>query len=500
MTESIESRQEQNKSLYNRVVQGGVWIFALRLSGEILSLLRILVLARLLAPNDFGLMGITLLIAAILGKVLDTGFEAAIIQKKGEETEKYLNIAWTIQICRGILIALLLYTTAPLAAIFFNEPQVENILKVFSLTQFLSGFNNIGLIFLEKELLFKKEFKFRFIPKLIECALVIALALIYRSIWVLVLGSIIRAGFILWFSYLVQPYRPGLEFNLQKCRELFNFSKWVVGEGFVNFLLIQGDDFLVGKLLGAKAVGLYQMGYRLSNLPATEITHLITRVTFAAFSKMQDEKQRLKESYLRVLGMAALLSLPVAGLIFGLAADFTLVVLGDKWGSIIPVVQILALWGAFRALDACVQPLCRAVGKPKIVFQLQFCKLILVAILIYPLTKKYGIVGTSWVITGSAIAISPILHFLVSRILDCSLVKLIKTIFLPLLAAICLNLSLWVVNSFLLLAPSLWLLVGKAVIAVLVYMAVIVVLDKLFKGDNCLVVKQLYASLIKRKN
>ena len=122
----------------------------------------------------------------------------------------------------------------------------------------------------------------------------------------------------------------------------------------------------MGKLLGVTALGFYQLAYRISNMPATEITHVISRVTFPAYSKLQDDIPKLREAYLKVLQITAFLSFPIAGLIFVLAPDFTKIFLGEKWMPMVPAMQVLVFAGLSRAIAATAGYIFYAVGKPKI--------------------------------------------------------------------------------------------------------------------------------------
>jgi len=161
------------------------------------------------------------------------------------------------------------------------------------------------------------------------------------------------------------------------------------------FLLVQGDDIFVGKLLGVTALGFYQLAYRISNMPATEITHVISQITFPAYSKLQDNIPKLRKAYLEVLQVTAFLSFPIAGLIFVLAPDFTRIFLGVKWMPMVPAMQVLAIFGVTRSIGATMGPILYSVGKPKIQTKISSIQLIVMAVIIYPLTSQWGILGAS---------------------------------------------------------------------------------------------------------
>jgi O-antigen/teichoic acid export membrane protein len=327
------------ENLSQRTVRGGFWVFSLRIVQQLLGLVRLIILARILAPHDFGLMGIALLTMATLNTFSQTGFQQALIQKK-EDIKSYLDAAWTVIIIRGIILFFILYFIAPYAAIFFKSPNALPIIRVIGFSVLFQAFTNIGVIYFQKELEFNKQFIYQLSGTLTDFIVAILAVLILRNVWALVFGLLAGNAARCFVSYLIHPYRPHLSSNLGKAKELFGFGKWILSSSILIFLITQGDDIFVGKLLGVAALGFYQMAYKISNMPATEITHVISQVTFPAYSKLQGDIPKLREAYLKVLQITAFLSFPIAGLIFILAPDFTRLFLGEKWMPMVPAMQI----------------------------------------------------------------------------------------------------------------------------------------------------------------
>jgi lipopolysaccharide exporter len=318
----ISNLKNPGENLSQRAVRGGFWVFSLRIVQQLFNLARLIILARILAPHDFGLMGIALLTMATLETFSQTGFQAALIQKK-EDIKSHLDAAWTVLILRGFILFTILYLIAPYAATFFNAPEAKSIIQVIGFAILLQAFTNIGVIHFQKELEFNKEFIYQFAGTLADFIVAVSAVLILQNVWALVFGLLAGNAARFIVSYFIHPYRPHLSSDLGKAKELFGFGKWILGSSILVFLITQGDDIFVGKLLGATALGFYQLAYRISNMPATEITHVISQVSFPAYSKLQDNISNLREAYLKVLQVTAFLSFPIAGLIFVLAPDFT---------------------------------------------------------------------------------------------------------------------------------------------------------------------------------
>jgi len=382
------------EGLRSRAVRSGVWAGMLRGADLLSNLIKLVVLARLLAPADFGTLGIALLTLGVLETFSQTGFQQALIQKS-DDIKDDLNSAWTVLILRGAGLFALLYFLAPFVADFFNSPQATAVIQVMGATLLLQGITNIGVIHFQKDLEFNRQFLFRFSGTVVDVIVSITLVLLFRNVWALVFGLVARDATRFIVSYIIHPYRPGLSFDVRRAGSLFRFGKWILGSSILLFLLTQGDDILVGKLLGVAALGFYQLAYRISNSPATEITHVVSLVAFPLYSKLQSDAARLRGAYLKVLKLISFLAFPVSGLILVLAPDFTGVFLGAKWMPMVPALQLLCIFGATRMLNATTGPVFQGIGRPGVSTIGSVFQLIIFASIIYPLTLKWGLIGAS---------------------------------------------------------------------------------------------------------
>ena len=264
-----------------------------------------------------------------------------------------------------------------------------------------------------------------------DLVVAIAAALLLRSVWALAFG-LLAGNFVRFVMSYFYSYRPRVRLEIGRAKELYSFGRWVLGSSVLVFLLTQGDDALVGKILGAIALGFYQMGYRLSQTPATEITHVISQITFPTYSQLQDNLSKLREAYLRTLQLTAFISIPLAGGIFILAPEFTKIFLGDKWMPMIPAMQALAIGGAIRSIGATFGPLLQAIGKPEILAKFMFIQLILVGILIYPFTLHWNILGTALACIIPGLIVNAFLSYEVVKVIKCRIGKFCKKLGYPL--------------------------------------------------------------------
>lgn len=433
----IDRLRYPGNKLSERVIHGTFWVFSLRVFNRGFSLVRIIILARLLAPEDFGLFGIAMLALHALQTFSVTGLDQALIQKKGD-IKTYLNSAWTVQVIRGFVLAVILVAGAPLVAIFFKEPQALMLIRVLGIAVFIKSLRNIGIIYFQKDLEFHKQFAFQLSGTFTDLAVSITAAFILRNAWALIFGLLAGNSVRLVVSYLVHSYRPSFTMDREKSKELFNFGRWILGSSIVIFIATQGDDIFVGKVLSTYALGLYQISYRLSNAMATEITHVISKVTFPAYSKLQDSVLSLKKAFMKTFNVTVFFSIPLAVGIYLLIPEFATIFLGEKWLPLIRPVRILAIAGAIRSISAIWGPLYRARGIPNLAFIKNVWRVIATFAPIYILTTKFGISGTSVsVVIGILAAFAFDIYYIeVKSRLDLKLTEILKNLLPPITGSI----------------------------------------------------------------
>lgn len=487
------------QTLSQKVARSGIWAFTLRIIERSFSLIKLIILARILAPSDFGLMGVALLTMATLEAFSQTGFQQALIQKK-DDIKAYLDTVWTVLILRGVLLFIILYLIAPYAAVFFKAPQARFIIQVMGISLLLEVFTNIGVIYFQKELEFNKQFIYQLSGTLADFIVAISAALILRNTWALVFGFF--AGNVARFivSYLIHPFRPHINFDLVKTRELFGFGKWVFGSSVLVFLLIQGDDIFVGKILGVTLLGFYQMAYKFSNIPATEYSHLIATVIFPAYSKLQHNLSKLREAYFKVLQLTGLISIPLAGGILILGQDFTTIFLGEKWLPMVPAMQILALFGMFRAIGATTGAVFLAIGRPEIRTKIQSAQLILLAFLIYPFTMQWGILGTAIAVTIYASLFNLVAVYKVLNFVKGSYKLPIKFLGLPLISTFIMAFFIFVLKTYIFNITGIFSFFIFVIIGAFIYLVITQLFDLFFNYGSKHLIQTQFLYLLSKDN
>jgi len=429
------NESDEKANLSRKALSGGSWVIALRVGTQVLNLARMIILGRLLAPADFGLMGIALMIIIIFEAISQTGFQHALVQSK-ENVYEYLNTVWSLMIIRGVLLLIVLIGCTSWTASYFNTDRIGSILPVMSIAVFLNSISNPSVLLFIKKLDFKKQVYYESSGIAVEFVVAVVCAVFTKNVWALVLGYLAGAASRLITSFLLDKYRPRFSIQLQKAKNLLGFGRWITGSSIL--ILISGylDNFIVAKLLGASNLGYYRMAYQISNLPATEVTYTIGRVILPTYAKIQDDSILLKETFLRVLRMISLVTFPISVMIIILGRDFVMLFLGEKWLPMVETMQILGIAGLLKSLASTGSPFFTGVGYSKYEFIMQSFRCIIILVLIYPLTIHFGITGAAIAVTFSSLSMFLSWLFLSVRISKAHLYEYIRQLMSPLIGSL----------------------------------------------------------------
>ncbi|QCC50357.1 lipopolysaccharide biosynthesis protein [Halapricum salinum] len=463
--------------LATRTARSGVWLSVTNISQRVLELVALLVLARLLSPAAFGLIGVALLILTGLERFSQLGFTSALIQNREDDVDRYLDTAWTLQIARGFLLAAVLFVVAGPAAQFFGAPEVEPIIQVIAVVPILQGLENPGVVYFQKDLEFHKQFVHLSSTTLVYVAVTITLAFAWGNVWALVVGRVLAEISNLLVSFVVHDYRPRPSFDREAAGEMFGFGKWIFASGIVYFLADEGDDFVVGALLGTTALGFYRLSYRLALTPATEVTGVIGTVMFPAYSKLQDDVAAVREAYFRTLQLVTAFTFPAGVGVFVVAPPFVEAILGPQWIPMIPALQILAVYGLLLSMAGSFGPVWLAMGRPDFAAKIGAVRVIVMAVLIVPATTEYGLVGTgAAVVAAFGLGALPLDLLISRRLLDMRLRRFFREVSYPIVAAGTMGAVVWAVRETVVVDSPLVELLGLVALGGIVYLLVAAVL------------------------
>lgn len=401
---------------YTKTAAKGVsWIGLLRVSTRIITILRLSILGRILTPAQFGYFGIASLVLALLEVLTETGINVFLVQEK-RPLKEFINSAWIVSIVRGIILSLIIILLTPLIVTFFNAPGAYETLLLIAIVPFIRGFINPAIITYQKDLLFAKEFKLRFVLFFIDVLVSIIFALLTRSASAFVYGLIASALIEVILSYVLIPIWPKMQFELHKVKLIIKRGWWVTMTGIFSYLADNGDNIAVGKIIGSSALGIYQVAYKLSTLPISEITNVVNQVMFPVYVKFADDKIRLRNAFLKVTGVSSVVALILGSILFFFAEPIILISMGDQWTAAIPVIQILAIYGILRTMFGNFAPVFLSLGKQNYVAQMTFVRVTALLISVIPLVMMFGMVGAGYAMLLSIIVEIPVILFFVYKI------------------------------------------------------------------------------------
>jgi lipopolysaccharide exporter len=461
-------------SLQNKMAKGAMWMVLFKFVDRGLGLISTLILARLLGPADFGVVGMALSFIFMAELLTAFGFDYALIQKKDATTEHY-NTAWTCNLLLGLTIMLLMLASAAAVADFYRHPEVYWVVCALAVGPLISGAENIGVVAFRKELDFRREFKFQVSRKIIGFSIVVPTALLLRSYWALVIGILFAklAGTVI--SYFMHPYRPRL--SLARVGEMMAFSRWILVNNLLGFFKERSSDFFIGRAFGPAALGSYNVAYELSNLPTTEISAPINRALMPGFARMESSAE-ISDAYAVAVGMLALTALPAAAAIMVLAPFLVPLILGSKWLGVVPLMQVLAFNGALLLFHSSITAVLIGRGQPG---RTTFANGCYVAVLMTMLAivwlfwRDIGVLSAAYAALATSALCTPVYLWQIRSALGVSPLVFVRAIARPLLAAGVMALVVrWALPEHDLamgVARTLGWLAGGGVLAVLVYVA-----------------------------
>lgn len=393
-----------------QTIKGLSWIGALRGVTRGLAFVRILVLARLLTPSQFGLFGIASFMLALVEVLTETGINIFLVQREGK-IDKYLSSAWIVSIIRGLIIFLFIVISAPLVASFFNAGDALSLILLISIVPLVRGFINPSIVLFQKELNFNREFYFRGAILTFEVLVSVILVYLLRSPVGLVWGLISSAILEVLLSFMLVKPRPNFKFEKVRLLEVFHTGKWVTMSTIFNYLYQNVDDMVVVRILNTTSLGLYQMAYKIAMLPITEVADVIARVTFPVYAKISGDKERLKKAFLKTITATVLFSLPIIIVFILLPREIILFILGEKWLGAVGVFQVLVFFGFARAVTSPALILLLSLKRQDIVAKISLFTFLIMAITIVPFVIKWGIVGAGVSSTIASVIVLPFAYY-----------------------------------------------------------------------------------------
>lgn len=380
------------QSIAAKTIQGAGWAIGWRLLTRLMGLASTLILVRLLAPDDFGVVALAISFAGAIETMSSMGTDYAILREEHLD-DSLLNTAFTIALLRGALTCSILVVAAVPIANFLREPRLTNILYALAFGHAISALENVGAIDFRRNFAFTKEYWLQLLPKLAGIIVTVSSALILRSYWALIAGIItMRIGRAL-LSYAMHPFRPRL--SLVAWRRIAGFSFWLWVNNVITVARGRIDSLMIGRMVGVTQVAIFEIGVEIARLPVTEFLEPVARALFPGFAAARRAQADMTDAYVRSLAGILMFVLPACLGLSAIARPLVFLFLGPAWANTGDVVEIVALGGVFLAILQVGGSMFGVLGNTRLLLVLALPGAALRAPLLLIALHNHGIVGVA---------------------------------------------------------------------------------------------------------
>jgi O-antigen/teichoic acid export membrane protein len=335
-------------SPYKNLVRGAAWTAAMRWAMRSIGFINIVILARLLTPQDFGIVAMASVIIGFINSFSNIGAHQLIIRER-DPTVDFINTGWTVQVMQGVLVAGLVLIFGPFAAGYFDDNRVESISRFLALSAFIAGWGNIGLTLARKELDFALGFRALVYGRLLSFLVTLVLVLVLRDYWALVYGQIASSVIAVIISFRMHPWRPVL--CLASIGSFLRYGRSIVPLSIAAYCLGKTQIIIAGGIASAAVLGLFKMASDLTEMLTNELAAPLGRGLMPGYSKLAHDPHRLASVFAVVLNTSSTIIMPL-GIGFALVAeDIVVLVLGNQWMETVKYIPWLSASTVLAAVN-----------------------------------------------------------------------------------------------------------------------------------------------------
>lgn len=389
------SKVISGNSLKSEVVRGSFWLGSANGFEQLLRLIRNMILTRILLPEVFGLMAIIMAINVFFESFTEVGIRQAIIHSPEGEQGSYLNSAWWVSVFRSSFLYLITFILAPLASKFYHLPELTVLIRIAFLSIIFKGLMSPKTFVAIKNMEFYKWVLIFSVGGYIGIISTVILAFMIHNIWALVIGLNIEWLARLILSYFVAPFLPKQNIEKSAFRSLIRYSRGMVGLPILTFIFLRTDIFVIGKLCNAEDLGKYSLAVALASIPFRLVTKLISDIALPAFSRMQNDRERLRNAIMKLSSNIAIFIIPFFLFSVLYAKDMLHVIYGETYVQVAIPFSILIGTSVFRLISTPIAGLYMAIGVPSLHRFFTAIRAMLIILTIYPAIKWFGLVGAA---------------------------------------------------------------------------------------------------------
>jgi O-antigen/teichoic acid export membrane protein len=347
------------------------------------------ILARILLPEQFGLIAILLIFSQLAQAFVDSGFPGALIQKKNISFTDECSVFY-FNIFIAIVVYFILFFSAPFIALFYEQPILVPGLRILSLTLVIGAFSQVQQTLLSKQIDFKRQFKVGFVCTVVSGVIGIVMAYSGFGVWALIVQQLTQVTIRTIMFWFVSAWRPGLVFCFKSLKSLFKFGSKLLFTGLLDTFYNNIYGLIIGKMFSPSDLGFYNRGRTVPNQFMSSVTGTVAVVMFPVFSTIQDDSRKLKTAAKRTLTTICIIVFPIMFGLTAVAEPFVRVLLTDKWLPCVPYLRIMCLVFATWPIHVINLQIVGAIGRSDVVLKLEVIKKIMITIAII-ITFKFGV-------------------------------------------------------------------------------------------------------------
>ena len=452
-------------SLKSKTVKGVVWSSIERFSTQGVQFLIMIIMARLLTPKDYGLIGMLAIFLAVAQSLIDSGFSQALIRKQ-DRTDVDNSTVFYFNIVVSSALYLILFIAAPFVADFYNQPELTSVMRIVCLGVILNSLAVVQRALLTVRIDFKTQAKASLSAAVISGCIGIVLAYCGFGVWSLVVQQLLNLSVNTLLLWIFSKWRPIAVFSWKSFHELFAFGSKMLASGLLDTLYRNIYPIVIGKLFSASSLGHYTRAHQFSEFPSSNVTGIIQRVTYPILCGIQDETERLEAVYRKFLKLSAFIIFPLMIGMSAVARPFIDIVLGTQWGFCGQLLQIICFAMMWYPIHAINLNLLQVKGRSDLFLRLEIIKKIL-GITVLCITAPFGLVVMCYGQIFNSIVALVINTYYTGKLINVGFIRQMKDLLPTLLLSLTMFGAILLVNGF--IEVNMHRLVIGVLVGIIVY-------------------------------
>lgn len=454
-------------SLRSKTVKGVVWSSIERFSTQGVQFLIMIIMARLLTPKDYGLIGMLAIFLAVAQSLIDSGFSQALIRKQ-DRTDVDNSTVFYFNIVVSSALYLILFIAAPFVADFYNQPELTSVMRVVCLGVILNSLAVVQRALLTVRIDFKTQAKASLSAAVISGCIGIVLAYCGFGVWSLVVQQLLNLSVNTLLLWIFSKWRPIAVFSWKSFHELFAFGSKMLASGLLDTLYRNIYPIVIGKLFSASSLGHYTRAQQFSEFPSSNVTGIIQRVTYPILCGIQDETERLEAVYRKFLKLSAFIIFPLMIGMSAVARPFIDIVLGKQWGFCGQLLQIICFAMMWYPIHAINLNLLQVKGRSDLFLRLEIIKKIL-GITVLCITAPFGLVVMCYGQIFNSIVALVINTYYTGKLINVGFIRQMKDLLPTILLSLIMFGAILLVNGF--IEANMYRLVIGVLVGIIVYVS-----------------------------